>query len=92
MPNVEAAVTSRCPKCRGTLVKQAERNWCPACKRAFCGQETEVFSRVVGYFRPIKNWNKGKQAEFKDRKAYRPLTAGQLPPEKKVVVASPVGG
>ncbi len=28
----------------------------------------EVYSRVVGYFRPTKQWNKGKKAEFKDRK------------------------
>jgi len=27
----------------------------------------EVFSRIVGYLRPVKNWNVGKQAEFKDR-------------------------
>ncbi len=28
----------------------------------------EVYSRVVGYFRPVQNWNKGKQQEFKERK------------------------
>lgn len=27
----------------------------------------EVYSRVVGYYRPIDQWNKGKRAEFKDR-------------------------
>jgi anaerobic ribonucleoside-triphosphate reductase len=27
----------------------------------------EVYSRVVGYFRPVNQWNKGKQAEFKNR-------------------------
>lgn len=32
-----------------------------------CGAKTEVYSRVVGYFRPIKNWNKGKQREHKSR-------------------------
>ncbi len=37
----------------------------PICPK--CGQETEVYSRIVGYFRPIKNWNSGKQEEFKDR-------------------------
>lgn len=37
---------------------------------AKCGAETEVYSRVVGYFRPVKNWNRGKQEEFKDRKAF----------------------
>ena len=30
-------------------------------------QECEVFSRVVGYLRPVKQWNKGKQEEFKER-------------------------
>lgn len=35
-----------------------------------CGAETEVYSRVSGYFRPVKNWNKGKRSEFKDRKTY----------------------
>jgi len=28
----------------------------------------ECYSRVVGYFRPVEQWNKGKQEEFKDRK------------------------
>ena len=31
----------------------------------------EVYSRVVGYYRPVKQWNKGKQEEFKLRKSYR---------------------
>lgn len=30
----------------------------------------EVYSRVVGYFRPVQNWNLGKREEFKDRVAY----------------------
>lgn len=29
---------------------------------------TEVYSRVVGYHRPVKQWNKGKQAEFAERR------------------------
>lgn len=37
---------------------------------AKCGAETEVYSRVVGYHRPVKNWNKGKKEEFKDRKTF----------------------
>ena len=28
----------------------------------------EIYSRVVGYFRPVQNWNAGKQQEFKERK------------------------
>ena len=35
-----------------------------------CNSQTEVYSRVVGYFRPIQNWNEGKKEEFKDRKVY----------------------
>ena len=39
-------------------------------KNGICGKTTEVYSRIVGYFRPVANWNKGKQQEFADRKAY----------------------
>ena len=30
----------------------------------------EVYSRVVGYFRPVNQWNKGKKEEFSERKTY----------------------
>lgn len=33
--------------------------------------KVEVFSRVVGFFRPVQSWNKGKTEEFKDRKEYQ---------------------
>lgn len=35
-----------------------------------CGAETEVFSRVVGYLRPVKQWNAGKQTEYEERKVF----------------------
>ncbi len=35
-----------------------------------CGEVAEVFSRVVGYIRPIKQWNEGKISEFKTRKTF----------------------
>ena len=35
-----------------------------------CGKETEVYSRITGYYRPIKNWNAGKTEEYKERKTY----------------------
>jgi len=35
-----------------------------------CGEETEVYSRVVGYYRPVQRWNRGKQEEFAERKEY----------------------
>ena len=30
----------------------------------------EVYSRVVGYYRPVQSWNQGKQEEFKHRKEF----------------------
>lgn len=35
-----------------------------------CGREMEVYSRVVGYYRPVKLWNKGKKEEFKERVSF----------------------
>ncbi|MGQ9845945.1 MAG: ribonucleoside triphosphate reductase [Bacteroidales bacterium] len=35
-----------------------------------CGSECEVYSRIVGYMRPVRQWNSGKQEEFKDRKLF----------------------
>lgn len=35
-----------------------------------CGMQSEVFSRVVGYLRPIQQWNEGKKSEFKNRLEY----------------------
>lgn len=37
---------------------------------AQCGAKCEVYSRVVGYYRPTCDWNKGKKEEFKDRKTF----------------------
>lgn len=33
-------------------------------------QRTEIYSRIVGYIRPISQWNPGKQSEYKDRKVF----------------------
>ena len=35
-----------------------------------CGNKTEVYSRITGYYRPVQNWNDGKSQEFKDRVTY----------------------
>lgn len=35
-----------------------------------CQAKTEVYSRVVGFYRPVQNWNTGKQAEYSERKEY----------------------
>ena len=37
-----------------------------------CGEKTEVYSRITGYYRPIQNWNDGKSQEYKDRVVYSP--------------------
>ena len=37
-------------------------------KKVSCQEECEIYSRVTGYHRPLKNWNAGKQEEFKERK------------------------
>ncbi len=42
----------------GTIISAEER------------QRAEVYSRIVGYLRPVEQWNDGKQAEFADRKTY----------------------
>ena len=54
---------SVCPS-HGYLNGGRER--CPT-----CNAETEVYSRVVGYLRPVKQWNPGKQAEFSIRKTFK---------------------
>jgi ribonucleoside-triphosphate reductase len=53
----------------------------PICPKCVVEQKTEVYSRVVGYIRPVQQWNKGKQAEFKDRKEY--VVAGVDEKKKK---------
>ena len=35
-----------------------------------CGETTEVYSRITGYYRPVQNWNDGKSQEYKHRKEY----------------------
>lgn len=40
-------------------------------KKVIQRQKCEVYSRVVGYIRPVAQWNKGKQSEFMDRKVFK---------------------
>jgi len=42
----------------------------PTCPKCVIEQKTEIYSRVVGYIRPVEQWNKGKQAEFSERKEF----------------------
>ncbi len=59
---------SICPDC-GYI---GGEHWtCP-----ICSQKTEVWSRVVGFYRPVDNWNPGKRQEFEDRLEFAPPKAG----------------
>lgn len=56
-----------------------------------CGEKTEVYSRVCGYFRPVSNWNKGKKEEFKDRKTFqvnKPQTCSCASQSKEATTAT----
>lgn len=48
----------------GTVIPASER------------ERAEVYSRVVGYLRPVEQWNAGKQEEFADRRTFRPTEEG----------------
>ena len=51
--------------CREHGYIAGEKYTCP-----ICGAETEVYSRITGYYRPVKNWNDGKSQEYRARKTY----------------------
>ena len=51
--------------CREHGYITGEKHTCP-----HCGNETEVYSRITGYYRPVKNWNDGKAQEYRERKTY----------------------
>jgi len=54
---------SICPSC-GYLPGKVEK--CPKCSNA-----CEIYSRIVGYLRPVNQWNNGKKEEFAIRKTYK---------------------
>lgn len=64
--------------CKNHGYLNGEQFKCP-----ICGEETEVYSRITGYYRPVKNWNDGKAQEYKDRKVYD-ITNSQLHIKTKV--------
>ncbi len=59
-----------------------------------CGETTEVYSRITGYYRPVQNWNDGKTQEYKDRKVYNiensKLTKVAPVEEKTAETAAPI--
>ncbi|MBQ8850285.1 MAG: ribonucleoside triphosphate reductase [Clostridia bacterium] len=51
--------------CKAHGYISGEKFTCP-----HCGEKTEVYSRITGYYRPVQNWNDGKTEEYKNRKLY----------------------
>jgi hypothetical protein len=47
----------------------------------------EVYSRIVGYLRPVQDWNEGKQQEFAERKTYALAETERRSPEPPVKAA-----
>ena len=66
---------------------KGEQTSCPN-----CGEETEVYTRIVGYYRPVKNWNHGKKLEYRERKtfniAYDKMLGSEKPDSKAEYVNS----
>lgn len=50
---------------------------CPVCKEEGENHACEVYSRVVGYLRPVDQWNEGKSQEFMDRQAFKESGKGE---------------
>jgi len=50
-----------------------------------CGLPTQVFSRVVGFYTPINQWNKGKAEEFEDRVVYDTPSKSKLKKMKREI-------
>ena len=66
---------------------KGEQTSCPN-----CGEETEVYTRIVGYYRPVKNWNHGKKSEYGERRtfniAYDKILGSEKPDSKSEYVSS----
>ena len=63
--------------CRKHGYIAGEKYTCPE-----CGETTEVYSRITGYYRPVQNWNAGKAQEFKERKLYDVMNSAYQPTNK----------
>jgi len=59
------SITPTFSVCRNHGYINSEAHNCPE-----CGEETEVYSRIVGYLRPVGTWNDGKRQEFRERTPY----------------------
>lgn len=59
------SITPTFSVCKEHGYLNGEQSCCPV-----CGRETEVYTRVVGYYRPVKMWNRGKQEEYRERTVF----------------------
>ncbi len=66
--------------CKNHGYLAGEKHVCP-----FCGETTEVYSRITGYYRPVQNWNDGKAQEYKNRVVYDVENSSLKRPVAKVV-------
>lgn len=66
IPYVTLTPTFSVCRAHGYLV--GEHHTCPQ-----CGEKALVYSRIVGYFRPVSDWNQGKKIEFSMRKLYKAM-------------------
>ena len=66
--------------CKNHGYLAGEKHVCP-----FCGETTEVYSRITGYYRPVQNWNDGKAQEYKNRVVYDIDNSSLKRPVAKVV-------
>ncbi len=54
-----------------------------------CGRNAEVYSRITGYYRPVRNWNDGKVSEYTSRQTYETQMQSKSQVEKNSRVADP---
>ncbi len=59
------SVTPTYSECGSHGYISGEHQQCPS-----CGSTTEIYSRIVGYYRPVSQWNEGKKAEYDQRKVF----------------------
>ena len=69
--------------CKNHGYLAGEKKVCP-----FCGETTEVYSRITGYYRPVQNWNDGKAQEYTNRKTYDIASSSLKRPVSRIVKIS----
>ena len=72
--------------CKSHGYLEGEHFTCP-----HCGQPSEVYSRITGYYRPVQNWNVGKSQEYKERKEYNLSNSTAPNPTKQEAKAEEKG-